>query len=50
MSNQDNKVAFVQVDEDESLARYSEFMNTCYNLKIIVQNIGGYAYSLNGAF
>ena len=36
------------VDEDVSLARYSEFMKTCHNMNIIVQTIGGYTYSLKG--
>ena len=46
--NQDNKVAFVRVDEDGALSRSYEFMKTCHNINIIVQNIGGYAYFLNG--
>ena len=48
LRNQDNKVAFVTVDEYGALARSSEFMKTCHNMKIIVQTIGGYASSLNG--
>ena len=39
--NHDKKVSFTQVDEDEALARYSNFMNTCHNMNIIVQTIGG---------
>ena len=45
---QNNKFALVQVDEDGALARSSEFMKTCHNTKIIVQNTYGYASSLNG--
>ena len=48
LRNQDNKVAFVQVDEDGALARSSEFMKTCHSMNIIVQTTGGDAYSLNG--
>ena len=48
LSNQDKKVAFFWVDEYGELARYSEFMKTCHNMNIIVQNTGGDASSLNG--
>ena len=48
LSNQDNKVAFVIVDEYLSLARSYEFMKTCYNINIIVQNTGRDESSLNG--
>ena len=48
LSNQDKIVAFIQVDEDGELAIYSGFMNTCHNMNIIVKNIGGDAFSLNG--
>ena len=46
--NQDNKVAFILVDEDVALARYSEFMKICHNMNIIVQTTGGDVSSLNG--
>ena len=48
LRNQDKKVAFIQVDEDVGLERSSELMRTCQNMNTIVQNIGGYASSLNG--
>ena len=48
LRNQDNKVAFIIVDEYVALARYSEFMKICHNMNIIVQNTGGDASSLNG--
>ena len=48
MRNQDNKVAFVLVDEDGELVRSSGFIRTCHNMNIIVQTKDGYAYSLNG--
>ena len=48
MRNQDKKVAFIIVDEDVALSRYYDFMNTCHNLNIIVQNTGGDASSLSG--
>ena len=41
-------MSFTQVDEDGALARFSEFMRTCHNMKISVQNTGGDASSLNG--
>ena len=37
LRNQDNKFAFIWVDEDGALARYSEFMKTCHNMNIIVK-------------
>ena len=46
--NQDNKAAFIRVDEDGALARLSHFMKTCHNMNIIVQTTGGDASSLNG--
>ena len=46
--DQDNKVAFIRVDEDGALARSSEFMKTCHNMNIVVQTTGGDASSLNG--
>ena len=48
LRNQDNKVAFIRVDEDGALSRSSEFMRRFHNMNIIVQTTGGYAYSLNG--
>ena len=48
MRNQDKKFAFIRVDEDEALARSSEFMRTCQNMNITVQTTGGDASSLNG--
>ena len=47
LSNQDNKVALIIVDEDGALSRSSEFMKTCNNMNIIVQTTGGDASSLN---
>ena len=41
LRNQDNKVAFIRVNEDGALARPSEFMKTCHNMNIIVQTTGG---------
>ena len=38
--NQDNKFAFIQVDKNRALARSYEFMRTCHNINIIVQNKG----------
>ena len=48
LSNQDNKVTFVQVDEDGALEKYYKFINTCHDINIIVQSAGVYASSLNG--
>ena len=48
LRNHDKKVASIQVYEDRSLARSSEFMKTCHNMNIIVQNTGGDTSSLNG--
>ena len=48
LNNKDNKVAFIQGDEDGSIERSSEFMKTCHNMKIIAQDTGGDASSLNG--
>ena len=48
LSNQDNKVAFIRVDEDGALARSSEFMDKCHNMNIIVQNTGGDVSYLSG--
>ena len=48
LRNQDNKVAFIIVDEDGALARSLEFMRTCHNMNIIVQRTGGDSYSPNG--
>ena len=47
-SNQDNKAAYIWVDEDGSLARSSKFMSTFHNKNIIVQTTGGHASSPNG--
>ena len=46
--NQDKKVTFVQVDEDGAMSRSSEFMNTCHNINIIYQTMGGDSYSRHG--
>ena len=48
LSNQDNKFAFIRVDEDGALPRYSEFMKTCHNMNIIVQTTGEDAYYIHG--
>ena len=48
LCNQDRKVALIRADEDGALARYSEPMNTCHNMNIIVQTTSGYASALNG--
>ena len=48
LRNQDNKVTFIRADVDVSLARSSEFMKTCHNINIIVENTVGDSYSLNG--
>ena len=40
-------MSFILVHEDGALTRYSEFMNTCHNMNIIVQTTGGDASSLN---
>ena len=50
LRNQDKKLVFIRVDKYEDQARSSEFMKTCYNMNIIVQNTGGDASSLNGKF
>ena len=47
-SNQYKKVSFVRVDEDGALARSYEFMKTCHNTNIVVQNTGGDTFSING--
>ena len=47
LRNQDKKVEFIQFDQNGSLARSSEFMNTYHNMNIIFQNIGGYASLFN---
>ena len=48
LNNQYKEVAFIQVNEDGSLARYYELMKTFHNMNIIVQNTGGDASYLNG--
>ena len=48
LRNQDEKVAFIRVDEDGALSRSSEFMKTCHNMNIIVQTAGAYASYING--
>ena len=48
LRNQDNKVAFIRVDEDGALSISLEFMRICHNMNIIVQTTGGDASSLNG--
>ena len=48
LSNQDNKVAFILVDEYISLEISYGFNETCHNMNITVQTSGGDAYSLNG--
>ena len=48
LRNQDRKVALIIVYEDGALARSSEFMKTCHNIHIIVQNTDGDSSSLNG--
>ena len=42
LRNQDNNVAFIQVDEDVALTISNEFMCTYHNTNIIVQTIGRY--------
>ena len=46
--NKDKKITLIQLDGYGSLAIYSEFMRTCYNMNIIVKNTGGYLSLLNG--
>ena len=48
LSNHNNKVAFIQVDEDFLLERSSEFMRTFHNMNIIVKTEGVDASSLDG--
>ena len=48
LRNQDEKVSFIQVDENGALLISSEFMKTCHNIYIMVQTTGGDASSLNG--
>ena len=48
LRNQDKKSSFIRVDEYISLARSSEFIKTCHNINIIVENTVGDSYSLNG--
>ena len=48
LSNHDNKLAFIKIDEDGALARSSEFTKTCHNMSIIVKTIGGDSSPLNG--
>ena len=46
--NQYKKVAFIRVNEDIALARYSNLMKIYHNMNIIVQNMVGDVPSLNG--
>ena len=48
LSNKDNKISFIRVNEDIALAISYEFIQTCHNMNIVVQTTGGDAYSLNG--
>ena len=48
LRNKDKKVAFIQVDEDGALTISSECMKKYHNMNIIVQNIGGDTYYING--
>ena len=48
LSNQYNKVAFIQVDRYGALSIPSEFMRTCHIIKIIVQTLGVDEPSING--
>ena len=48
MRNHYNKVVFIPGDEDGALARYSEFVRTCHNMNIVVQNKGRNESYLNG--
>ena len=47
LKNWNKKVASIRVDEYTELARSSEYMTTCHNMNIIIQNSGGDASSLN---
>ena len=48
LSNQGKKIVFIRVDEDGSMEGSYEFMIIFHNVIIIVQTVGGYAYSING--
>ena len=48
LSNQDNKVSFVQFDGYGAPSRSSEYMRTCHNIIILVQTTGGDSSSING--
>ena len=48
LGNQDDKFAFIRVDENGALTRSSEFINTCHTMNIMVQTVGWGASSLNG--
>ena len=48
LSNQDKKLAFIQVNEYRALPRSSEYIKTCHTMNIIVKNTGGDASSING--
>ena len=48
LSNQGNRVSFLQVGRYVSLALFSEFIRACHNMNIIVQTTGGDASSING--
>ena len=48
LRNQDNKVAFIRVEKDVTLAISFEFMKTCHNMNTILQTTGVYTLSLNG--
>ena len=48
LRNKDKKVAFIQVHEDEALARSYEFMKISHNMSVMVQTTGRDASSLNG--
>ena len=48
LSHQDKKFSSIRVDEDRALVIFSEFMNTCHNMNIIVQTTSGYGSFING--
>ena len=48
LRNQYKKFALIRFDEDEALAKSSEFMRTKNNMNMIVQTTGGYASPING--
>ena len=48
LTNQDKNFAFLQVDKDGAISRFSGCIKTCQNMNIIVKTTSEDASSLNG--